>query len=324
MMASRCDTDGVPADLNPSQRELLARLGAPVEARPRFDAGLGHLLRAELEDGVAEAAAAIDPADPLHVSKHALAGVHGCEARWQAESQRPFEPSVPVVRGAVAHKAIEYSVHWPKGRPRHPLELVDAAIESLCSSDTWAAELLAGASDRERAELRAAAAEVVSKFLETWPPLASSWWPVTETALRLELGGSRIRLRGVVDLTLGQARGDRAGKVVIDLKTGGFSPSHPDDLRFYALLDTVRTGVPPRLIATYYLDAGLLHPEAVTVELLLAAVARTVDGITRLAALRTGAAPVERPSAACRWCPVRSGCEPGQAFLGAAAGEGLE
>ena len=36
-------------ELNPAQREVVELLGAPESERPRFDAGLRHELRAELE-----------------------------------------------------------------------------------------------------------------------------------------------------------------------------------------------------------------------------------------------------------------------------------
>ena len=43
-------------------------------------------------------------------------------------------------------------------------------------------------------------------------------------------------------------RGCGPARCSIDLKTGGFSPSHREDLRFYALVETLRLGVPPRLL----------------------------------------------------------------------------
>ena len=66
--------------------------------------------------------------------------------------------------------------------------------------------------------------------------------------------------------------------MIIDLKSGGASTQHRDDLRFYALLETIRIGVPPRLVASYYLDQGLAHAESVTEGMLDATLARTVDG----------------------------------------------
>ena len=84
----------------------------------------------------------------------------------------------------------------------------------------------------------------------------------------------------------------RAGKVLIDLKTGGFSPSHLDDLRFYALVETIKLGVPPRRVATHYLDTGKLVPEDVTEATLAAAarrVARRCPAMARAARTRSDA-----------------------------------
>jgi hypothetical protein len=104
--------------------------------------------------------------------------------------------------------------------------------------------------------------------------------------------------------------------VLIDLKTGGFAPVHLDDLRFYALLETIRIGVPPRLVASYYLDSGEPRTEAVSVGLLEATVARVVDGVGRLVGLAHGTVePALRPGPSCRWCVVLADCEAGRAHL---------
>ena len=46
---------------------------------------------------------------------------------------------------------------------------------------------------------------------------------------------------------LGRPTGDESSKVIIDLKTGRSSPRHRDDLRFYALVETLARELPPRL-----------------------------------------------------------------------------
>ena len=103
---------------------------------------------------------------------------------------------------------------------------------------------------------------------------------------------------------------------IIDLKTGSPRVGHRDDLRFYALLDTLRIGVPPRLIASFYLDTGIAEVEPVTEALLDATVARTVDGAVQIAELRAGTrAPIHRPAHQCRWCPVLSTCDVGRRWL---------
>jgi hypothetical protein len=307
----------VPPEYTPVQQRTLDDLGASGGERPTFDPGLAPRLRAELEAALAPVVADLGPDEDLTVSKHLLAQVHGCEVRLLAEEAAgaEFTVSVPVARGAIAHKAVELGVHW-RGEPL-PLDLVDEAMAALATTDHWLTDFLQTCTEAERAELRGTAGDRVAKFFECFPPLAPKWRPVTESSQIVDLAGGRIRLRGKVDLTLGTARGMQAGKVVIDLKTGAPAPVHRDDLRFYALLDTLRLGVPPRLVASFYLDLGEARTEPVTEAVLEAAAARAVDGIGRLVALRSGtAAPVHRPSPTCRWCLVADTCGPGREFLG--------
>ena len=123
-------------------------------------------------------------------------------------------------------------------------------------------------------------------------------------------------LSGKVDLTLGSAGGNTAGKVIVDFKTGKFSPSHREDLRFYALLDTIRIGVPPRLVASYYLDQGEFSPEEINLDVLESTIARVSNGITRLAELNLKIRPPStQPGPPCRWCLLSQDCEAGQEYL---------
>jgi hypothetical protein len=302
--------------LNPAQQEVLDALGAALRDRPSFDGELRHHLRGGLDKGLAPHVEALGCTadEPLFLNKHKVAAIHGCEVRMLGEEGMPFAWSVPTARGTVAHKAIELSVHMR--RPLTPLELVDEALARLTETEQSLGEWLQGLSEAERGELRAEANDRVSKFVECWPPLKVGWRPVTESRLRADLCADRVVLLGKVDLSLGHAQGPVAGKVLVDLKTGGFSPSHLDDLRFYALVETLRLGTPPRRVATYYLDSGRFVPADVTVAALEAALDRTVEAVARLAELRTGGrVPLARPGPTCRWCPLLVGCDPGRTHL---------
>ena len=305
----------VEPELNPAQRQLLDLLGAGGADRPSFDAELGRHLRTQLERGLADVAAGLGPDDDdLFVNKHALSGVHGCEARFLAERDAPFEWSVAKARGSVAHKAIELGVFW-KGEPV-PAALVDETIAKRTTDGDSLGDWLRTCGDADRAELTSQAVERVTTFFECFPPLKPQWKPTLEGRLRAELFEARIVLLGTYDLSLGTAHGTTAGKVIVDFKTGGFSPAHVDEMRYYALLDTLKIGTPPRMVATYYLESGQPHPEPVTVDLLEAAVARTVDGVIRMAELTAEPDGAQkRTGPACRWCPVRVTCDEGQAFL---------
>jgi hypothetical protein len=309
--------------LTATQRDVLDQLGASTSERPTFDPDLGRRIRAHLEDALRQLLdgdgdgdhPSVDRAGlPLWVSKHHLALVHSCEGRYLAGLDEPFEWRVPIAVGTVVHKAIELGVFW--GGATTPRLLVDEAIESLTSGTDSIGDWLYALDEAGRAELRGRAVEMVSAFEETFPPLRSQWRPVTEARLRADLHGGDVRLSGKVDLTLGQAHGDLAGKVLIDFKTGSVLPHHLDDLRFYALLETLARGTPPRLLATAYLDSGRLRTEDVTPDLLAAAVRRTTDGIAAVVALRlAGDEPTLSPGLHCRWCPAQPTCETGQRWL---------
>jgi len=113
--------------------------------------------------------------------------------------------------------------------------------------------------------------------------------------------------------------------VLIDLKTGCAAPRHREDLRFYALVETLRSRVPPRKLASYYLDAGEASHEDVTEGTLRATARRTLDGINREIELRVeGAEPVKRPGTSCRWCPIAPECKEGTAYLNARAADSTD
>ena len=306
-------------ELNPAQQDVLAQLGSSPDERPRFDKMLRHKLRRTLDNALEpftdllNARPNAKPGDYLFISKNLLGRVMGCEKRYLAEESEEFIWSAALARGTVTHKAIELSIHW-QYKPE-PLQLVDESIVRLSEGFDGLANWLQGASEVERAELRSEANDRGVKFLECFPPLKPSWRPVTESRLRLEIL-DRFVLSGKVDLALGRGDGYQAGKVLIDLKTGNFSPQHLEDLRFYALIETMRLGTPPRKLATYYLDQARFVPEDVSEELLFSTVARIGDGIQRILVLATGQREATTaPGPACRWCPILHECNDGHRYL---------
>ena len=301
-------------ELTPAQLHVLELIGSRPDDHPDFDPQLRLLLRSRLEAGVRVSLPQLADDQVIFVNKHALNMVHGCEARYVAEQKQKFEPTLPMVIGTVVHKAIELSVHW-QGEVV-PAAIVNDAIAVLEYGDSWTTDFIQTRSEREKAELRSEAVERFASFVETFPPLKQGCRPVTESRVTLELLDGRIILRGKVDLTLGHPHGNTAGKVLIDFKTGRYFSSHIDDLRFYGLLEAIKTGVPPRMLASFYLDQGELHPESVTIHALDSAEARLADGIRKMIDLQTEereAIKVTGPP--CRWCPVSATCSEGGAYL---------
>lgn len=302
--------------LNEAQQSVLDELGATAEHRPTFADGLAAGLRQHLADGLRDAAAALPENENLYISKFLLSQVLACEARHVHELSREFNWSVPVARGTVSHKAIELSVHWRTV----PIaaELVDEAIATLTLDGSPISKYLTTLPEAEHAQLRSEAINATQAFLDGFPPLRTNpqWRPAVEVRGRYEFLNSSFVLAGKVDLSLGGPTGDRSGRVFIDLKTGRRQRTHADDLRYYALIETVRYGTPPRSLASYYLDESRLAVEHVTQDLLWTAANRVIGGVERHLALTEGEEPpVFRPSLACRWCPLISSCESGNSFL---------
>jgi hypothetical protein len=294
----------------PAQHRVMADLLALGQPRPRFHPDLGQQLRHQLETALGPLVEAL-PVEELWVGKRQLGQIHACEAHWRAaQDEVGFDWSARTATGTVVHKAIELSIS--SRAEAVALDLVDHAMASLADDNRRSSPRpwLLTASPLELADLRGRAHDTVVKFQECWPRLQAAWAPRTETGIGAELCGSRIVLWGKVDLVLGVARGDEARSLIVDLKTVRSYPGHLDDLRFYALVQTLRIGVPPFRVASYYLDTATFHFEDVTVEMLAVAVRRTIDGATKMARLldRSTSAAIS-PGPTCTWCTLRHRCE---------------
>lgn len=301
------------AELSPVQQEVVDQIGAARDSWPEFPAELRFELRGELERGVADHVKLLGDGVSIWANKHAISSVHGCEKKFLADREFPGW-SVPLARGSVVHKAIELSINW-RGTPI-PADLVDESMASLEHGDQNISGFLQELPDADRAQLRSDSVDLVTKFEECWPDLKKQWRPVTESKIRMELFDGVVVLQGKIDLTLGRAEGLRGGKVLVDLKSGKFQPGHMHDLRYYALIEAVRIGVPPRRIASYYLDQGRFHSEDVTEEMLFSSAKRAVDGINRMIELELDPSdPRVATSPACRWCKVLDSCQQGQVSL---------
>jgi hypothetical protein len=301
--------DGAPAILTPAQQrtlDMLRRSGEPLV----FDPDLVADLRDEAQEAFAHFADRLD-GQTIFVTKHTLASVHDCEVHHLAPDE--FEWTPPRAKGQVAHRAIQLLLNW-RGEPV-PTELVDEAIARLANDERNLSDWLQRLTPGDEADLRGMAVERVTKFLETFPPLDRRSNPLTEAAAQWPVDGP-ILLRARVDLCMGRPEGRESRKLIIDLKTGRAHARHRDDLRFYALVETLVRDVPPRKLATFYLDAAQPITEDVTEGVLRAALRRTLDGIHALVELQVeGRQPVKRPGITCRWCPLQPDCDEGRAHL---------
>lgn len=298
-----------PAGLSPLQNKtlgLLRRAPDPVV----FDTAFIATLRGDIDEAFELFAERLGD-ETLFISKHRLTSVLGCEVQHLHDDDFAWSPAV--AGGQVAHRAVQLMVNW-RGDPV-PADVIDEAIARLADDDTSLGEWIAGLSEADAADLRGFAVDKLIKFQECFPPLDRRAAPTVESGVRWPIDGP-IVLSGKVDLTLGRPAGAESRKVIIDLKTGWVSPKHREDLRFYALVETLRTQVPPRKLASFYLDAGEPVVEDVTERVLLTASRRMLDAVNAEIELRVeGREPVKRPGVSCRWCPLADDCDEGQAYL---------
>jgi PD-(D/E)XK nuclease superfamily len=298
-------------ELTPVQERTLADLMARDLPRPTFPRDLAARLGSLLERLVGPAISALPEGERIVLSKSGLTNLHArCEGLYLANvsGEGVFEFSLPLAVGKLVHKVIEADV---VGERLPEAELVHRALSRLRASDDEFDLFVEGLDGIERSELAGEAIRQVVLFRGTLPPLQKSWAPVPELRVKHQLFGGRLLLTGAIDLSLGRPREDapmEGRRLFIELKTGLERPEFVDDLRFYALVATLRFGVPPFRVATLMLEDGTYRPEDVTEDMLEAAARRAAGAASRHVALLSGQEPVLRPGPWCGWCPRRDVC----------------
>ena len=301
------------AELNPRQREVRDELLLYGQARPTPDRELGRTLRERAIHELTALADDLGPGEWIRVDKHRLSQAHTCTGYLRARSSEEFRWSVANVRGRVLHRALEGLIM--SAYRRAPLELAHAAIDELAEDDDdrTPGPFLAGLSSGDRQDLARDVNDLVVKFVADWPPVLAGWSPRVESAVKLAFGP--IRLQAQFDLAIGVPLGDEARTFIVDFKSGWQQADHRLEARFYGLMETLRTRVPPYRVATYYLDSGDSSYDDVDEELLLTTFDWVIEGVRRIILARSDAPVTYEPSAACRWCPGRHDCDDGQEWL---------
>ena len=294
---------------DPQRRTLEQLIG--VGERPVFPSDLRQRLVDRIEDAVRE----LELRDPLWLGKEKVTDHGRCEGKFQASimGEGPaFEHNARSAVGVLLHKAVEVEVG---SRDELDLHAVSArAAERLVENEARFAEYWRTLSAVEQDEVLMDVVRRVALFRGTFPSLRdlrSDLAPITELPAKAELLGGALTISGRIDLVLGMPRKadpNRATRLAIDLKTGGAYPEYAEDMRFYALLMTLRFGVPPYRVATLFLESGEWQSEDVNEELLIHAADRVIAAARSAAALAGGRAPKLTPGRYCEWCPRGLSC----------------
>jgi hypothetical protein len=297
--------------LTDPQRRTLEQLIGAAGTRPVFPSDLAQRLRDRIESAVR----GLELGERLWLGKDRLHDLDRCEGLLQAQvlgEGPPFEHSPTTAGGVLAHKVIE--VDMASREPLDPQGAAEVAARRLVEREERFAEHWSALAPAEQDEALMEAARRVTLLRASLPPmreLRRSLAPVSELRVRAELLGGDVVLSGQVDLVVGladPAEPMRATRLAVDFKTGAARPEHVEDNRFYALLLTLRFGVPPYRVASYFLESGTWQAEDVTERTLERAADRAIAAARAAAALGAGRAPALAPGPWCTWCPRAEAC----------------
>lgn len=306
-----------PDPLTPRQRNILEHLIDYGGQRPTFAPDIAARLRERLESGLAPIVASRSPdAAPWKLTKRMLTEVRTCEGLHVARRDEAFEWSSAIARGSLAHRAIERILI--DARPRSPLEQARVTVERAATGEDDLGAFVRGLDDDDRADLVRDVSNTSVEFVTQWPPIPPEWAPRVENPVRTDICNGRVVLKGVYDLALGRPQGSEARVLIVDFKAGAIHNDHLDELRFYALVETLRAAVPPYRIAAYSLEGAGYRVEVVREEMLHGVVDWVLEGATALAELAgDGRDPRLSPSPLCAYCPAGNAgtCGPGADYL---------
>ncbi len=294
----------------PAHQRLVDELLAWDQPRPVVDPTLRDRLHTRLMEGLAPVVDQVPAGQRLFLGKTSLASLV-CDGRYLDQESSNFEWSPQLAGGKLAHRAIELDL---AGRRQEDVEaIVASAWREFASDDSSIASWLNQLDTVAASALRHTALQRLTDFRDTWPLLPAAAHLRLEQRIEATAGDGAIIIRGTPDIVLGGVRDDRARMLLVDLKTGMRSPAmERQDMRLYALLATLKYGLPPFRWATYYVSEGAWDAEDFAEELLTGAVNRVVDAANRAVVLRWSPPPEAElrlvGGAWCRFCGRRGDC----------------
>ncbi|HEX7459935.1 MAG TPA: PD-(D/E)XK nuclease family protein, partial [Acidimicrobiales bacterium] len=267
---------------------LLERLRVTGRARPVADQTFAADLRGLLESGLPDRAESGERADGgrLVVTKDQLSRVLACPGHRTVSRFGDRTFTIPMACGALVDALFRQIV--TVGTVGDPL---GDALDGL-GTDERQSGLVSWISDlapSDMAELRVEVERQAEGLVRRWPPLDPLWLPRTQESMRAMLARGTIELSARVDLAIGRPAEDHASVAIVEVKSGARRSTHRDDLRFYALVEALRSPAPPFAVATYYSRTGEVDVESVTHDVLVEAARRCLTGIRALAGAQSEA-----------------------------------
>jgi hypothetical protein len=258
--------------------DALALLRGNSSRRPQVDPGLSGGLREWLEDGVCSLN--LDPGDPLVVTKQALrSALAGRGANRTARQLVSAAMALGTLVDALFRQFVTI------GHIDDPMRDALDAI-GIDQRHTEVFDFVRALEGRELVEFRDELETQTAILVSKWPRLSLTWLPRTQDRIAVPLAGGGALLVGIIDLVIGVPSAGRASIGLVEVKSGRARPEDREDLRYYALLETLRSGAPPFRVATFYTRTGQIDAEDVDDDLLAASVQRVIAAIVKMAEAR--------------------------------------
>ena len=299
-------TESVHHVLNSTQRRTFDQLLAIGGPRPTCPPGLPERLRETILAGTSQALSSWSDRQ-LYLTKSQMLTALRCEGQVLAYAAAPQGGSTmraPTAVGIVSHRAIQIA-HTSPGLPiRH---YVTEAIAAACAEAQFGS-YWSDAPEGVKSDLIMQMVSRVTNFLDSWPPLDDRWTPRFEEPLQARVG--KLVLSARADLVLGRPRANRQQSMLYcDLKSSGLHDTHEAEGRFYALVATLRHGVPPFRSTVYSLASGDYTDPDVTTDTLMASAEQVVSAVNAIVAvMMEQRRPALAPGQHCSWCPVGATC----------------
>lgn len=294
-----------PKPLTPRQINTLNSLIAIGLERPFMEEGLIDNLKNILEEGLRKPLSGWT-GKSIYFTKSQFLSSLRCEGQMLADSKKGRVGIIPaVVIGLITHRAVQLSYTHPG---KNISEYVKFAITGARSSDPNLDEWWVSAGASAQSDIITQATSKVINFLDDWPSLNPKWSPRFEESITAKIAGVTLSCRA--DLVLGRPRSDKKQSLlIVDLKSGSINEEHKLEAMFYALVATLRHGVPPWRSIVYSLSSGEWTDGDVTSESLIRTAELIVKSVTaHVDVLTESRLPLLTPGDYCRWCPARSSC----------------
>jgi hypothetical protein len=311
--------------LQAEMREALAfgrtNPAPPLELREE----LRDLIDAQIGEEARAALLARPRGEPAWVNRFHLADVHSCEEYYLLNWNEDFQYSVPKAKGQVAQRAIR-RWHLRRSASTPPIDdQIENVLTDLEAEPGPLGVFIANLSDGGRADLVSDAMNIVEAFSEAWPADSDTGSIKTHHSLEVRLIERRLAIPYRVAFQFGRAirtdDGLRAAAVLLELRVGSeFEAEERSNRWLAALLETLKAGVPPARVVTWYAQTQQAFADEIEERHLRTAAVRLGDGVKRIYELQQKGEPPQRLSGwRCEKCERVADCEDGKAY-GAAKG----